>query len=154
MFEIKKEVVNAIGNVQSSEHIGFVDCNEDDVINRLSKIYCNLARASTLYYKLRGKPYTVRYVFIYKNLASIADAVKFAKTNITARVDEANEYINTANAAYKESNKKRGLRNKSLILKPIDIRDFMWVDKAGVDKDGYCLMLSYGDKCLVLGLAR
>lgn len=141
MFEIRKEIVNSIGNVQRSEQIGFVDCTKDELISSISNDYYNLARAETLYYKLRGQSYTVRYVFIYRNLASIADAVKHAKANIKARVDEANEYIKTANATYKKSNKKRGIRDKSMALKPVDIKDFMWTDKAGAIEDGYCLMV-------------
>lgn len=141
MFEIRKEVVNSIGNVQRSEQIGFVNCTKDELISNLSNNYYNLARADTLYYKLRGQSYTVRYVFIYKSLATIADTVKHAKANISTRVNEANEYIKTANTAYKESNKKRGLRDKSMLLKPVDIKDFIWVDKAGVVEDGYVLMI-------------
>jgi len=141
MFEIRKEVVNSIGNVQRSEQIGFVNCTKDELISNLSNNYYNLARADTLYYKLRGQSYTVRYIFIYKSLATIADAIKRAKADISSRINEANEYIKTANAAYKESNKKRGLRDKSLVLKPVDIKDFIWVDKAGVIEDGYVLMI-------------
>lgn len=141
MFEIRKEVVNAIGNVQSSEHISFVDCSKDVVINHLAAIYYNLARASTLYYKLRGQSYKVRYVFIYKPLIDVVDAFYFAKEEIKARVAEANNYIRVANAIYKESNRKRGLRDKSLELKPIDIKDFMWADKDGVIEEGYVFMV-------------
>jgi len=141
MFEIRKEIVNSIGNVQRSEQIGFVDCTKDELISSIANNYYNLARADTLYYKLRGQSYTVRYVFIYRNLASIANAVKHAKANIKARIDEANEYIKTANAIYKKSNKKRGIGDKSMALKPVDIKDFMWIDKAGAIEDGYCLMI-------------
>ena len=122
--------------------IGFVNCTKDELISSIANNYYNLACADTLYYKLRGQSYTVRYVFIYKSLATIADAVKHANADIKARVDEANEYIKTANAAYKESNKKRGLKDKSMVLKPVDIKDFMWTDKAGVVEDGYCLMVT------------
>lgn len=141
MFEIRKEIVNSIGNVQRSEQIGFVNCTKDELIDSLSNNYYNLACADTLYYKLRGQSYKVRYVFIYKNLSTIANAVKYSKANIKARVDEANVYIIAANAAYKESNKKRGLRDKSMMLKPVDIKDFMWADKAGVSEDGYVLVI-------------
>lgn len=142
MFEIRKEIVNSIGNVQRSGQVGFVNCTKDELISSIANNYYNLARAETLYYKLRGQSYTVRYVFIYRNLASIADAVKHAKANIKACVNEANEYIKTANSAYKESNKKRGLKDKSMALKPVDIKDFMWADKAGVVEDGYCLIVT------------
>lgn len=141
MFEIRKEIVNSIGNVQRSEQIGFVDCTKEDVINRLSKTYYNLAKANTLYYKIRGQSYTVRYVFIHKAVANIETAIKLANAEIRLNVDCANEYIKSANAVYKESNKKRGLRDKSMMLKPVDIKDFMWVDKAGIAEDGYVLMI-------------
>ena len=141
MFEIRKEIVNSIGNVQRSEQIGFVDCTKDELISSIANNYYNLACADTLYYKLRGQSYKVRYVFIYKNLSTIANAVKYSKANIKARVDEANVYITAANAAYKESNKKRGLRDKSMALKPVDIKDFMWADKAGVAEDGYVIVI-------------
>lgn len=141
MFEIRKEIVNSIGNVQRSEQIGFVDCTKDELISSIANNYYNLARADTLYYKLRGQSYTVRYVFIYKNLSTIANVIKYSKAIIKARVDEANEYITVANSAYKESNKKRGLKDKSMVLKPVDIKDFMWADKAGVAEDGYVIVI-------------
>jgi hypothetical protein len=45
MFEIRKELVNAIGNIQRSEQICYVDCSKDDVIKHLAVPYYNLARA-------------------------------------------------------------------------------------------------------------
>lgn len=141
MFEIRKEVVNSIGNVQRSEQIGCVDCSKEAVIKHLATPYYNLARANTLYYKLRGQSYKVRYVFIYKPLIDVADAAHFAKEEIKARVAEANYYVRIANSAYKESNRKRGLKDKSLELKPVDIRDFMWANADGDDDTGYVLMV-------------
>lgn len=141
MFEIRKEIVNSIGNVQRSEQIGFVDCTKEDIVNRLAKTYYNLAKANTLYYKLRGQSYIVRYVFIYKAVANIETVIKLANAEVKLNVDCANEYIKTANAAYKESNHKRGLKDKSMVLKPVDIKDFMWADKAGVVEDGYIIVV-------------
>lgn len=141
MFEIRKEVVNGIGNVQYSEQVGYINCSKDAVIKHLATSYYNLARANTLYYKLRGQSHKVRYVFIYKPLLDVVDAAHFAKEKIKADVEEANDYIRIANAAYKESNRKRGLRDKSLELKPVDVKDYLWAGKAGVDEDGYVLMV-------------
>lgn len=134
MFEIRKEVVNAIGNVQSSEHIGFVDCSEDDVINRLSKIYCNLARANTLYYKVRGQSYTVRYVFVHTAVADINTALKLANAEIKLNIANANEYIADANRAYKHSNHKRGIIDNSMLLTAIDVNDYLWDSNEVNDK--------------------
>lgn len=141
MFEIRKEVVNSIGNVQRSEQIGFVDCTKEDVINRLSKVYYNLAKANTLYYKLRGQSYIVRYVFIYKAVANIETVIKLANAEIKASVDAANDYIKTANAVYKKNQKQRGHKDMSMLIKPVDIRDFMWAKEAVVAEDGYVLMI-------------
>ena len=141
MFEIRKEIVNGVGNVQRSEQVAYVDCSKDVVIKHLATPYYNLARASTLYYKLRGQSYKVRYVFIYKPLIDVVDAAHFAKEEIKARVAEANDYVRVANSAYKESNRKRGLRDKSLELKPVDVKDYLWADKHGVDEAGYVLMV-------------
>lgn len=141
MFEIRKEVVNSIGNVQRSEQIGFVDCAKEDVINRLAKVYYNLAKANTLYYKLRGQFYIVRYVFIYKAVANIETVIKLANAEIKLNVIEANDYIKTANAVYKKSQKVRGHKDESMLIKPIDINDFMWAKEAGVAEDGYVLMI-------------
>ena len=140
MFEIRKEVVNAIGNVQSSEHIGFVDCSEDDVINRLSKIYCNLARANTLYYKLRGQSYTVRYVFIHIPLADIDTVITLANSDIRANVAFANDYIAKANRAYKHSNHKRGISDNSMLLAEIDVNDYLW-DSNEVNEKGSVIVI-------------
>lgn len=145
MFEIRKEVVNSIGNVQRSEQIGFVNCTKEDVVNHLSKTYYQLAKANTLYYKIRGQSYKVRYVFIHKPLIDIKSAAAIANANIKICVDEANKYIKFANAAYKESNRKRGLRDKSLVIKPIDIGDFVFGNVAAEDSDvGYVLMVTEG----------
>lgn len=144
MFEIRKEIVNGVGNVQRSEQVAYVDCSKDVVIKHLVTPYYNLARASTLYYKLRGQSYKVRYVFIYKPLIDVVDAAHFAKEEIKARVAEANDYVRIANSAYKESNRKRGLRDKSLELKPVDIRDFVFADVAEDSDVGYVLMVTEG----------
>lgn len=141
MFEIRKEVVNSVGNVQRSEQVGYVDCSKDVVIKHLATPYYNLARASTFYYKLRGQSYKVRYVFIYKPLIDVVDAAHFAKEEIKSRVAEANDYVRIANAVYKKSNRKRGLRDKSLELKPVDVNDYLWTNKHGVDEEGYVLMI-------------
>lgn len=141
MFEIRKEVVNSIGNVQRSEQIGFVDCTKEDIINRLAKVYYNLAKANTLYYKVRGQPYIVRYVFVYKAVANIETVIKLANAEIKLNVAEANDYIKTANAVYKKSQKIRGHKDESMLMKPVNINDFMWADKAGVAEDGYVLMI-------------
>lgn len=141
MFEIRKEVVNSIGNVQRSEQICFVDCSKEDIINRLAKVYYNLAKANTLYYKLRGQSYIVRYVFVYKAVANIETVIKLANAEIKLNVAEANYYIKTANAVYKKSQKIRGHKDESMLMKPVNINDFMWADKAGVAKDGYVLMI-------------
>lgn len=141
MFEIRKEVVNGIGNVQYSEQVGYVDCTKDEVIKYLATPYYNLARVDTLYYKLRGQSHKVRYVFIYKPLIDVVGATHFAKEKIKAGVAEANDYIRIANAVYKESNRKRGLRDKSLELKPVNVNDYLWTNKHGVDEDGYVLMV-------------
>ena len=141
MFEIRKEIVNAIDNVQRSEHIGFVDCSKDDVINRLAKTYYNLARANTLYYKVRGQSYTVRYVFKYTAVADANTVIKLANADIKLKVELANEYISTANAAYKQSNKRRGIRDKSLTMQKYKVEDYyLNVEKHAVE-DGYCLLI-------------
>lgn len=141
MFEIRKEIVNAIGNVQRSEHIGFVDCSKDDVINRLAKTYYNLARASTLYYKVRGQSYTVRYVFVHTPLADINTVLKLANAEIKLNIANTNEYIDAANLAYKQSNKRRGIRDKSLIMRKYKVEDYYWDDGKHVIEDGYCLLI-------------
>lgn len=141
MFEIRKEIVNAIGNVQHSEHIAFVDCSKDDVINHLAKTYYNLARTDTLYYKVRGQSYTVRYVFSYIPLDNINIALKFANEEIKLNVARANEYIDAANLAYKQSNKQRGIRDKSLTMQKYKVEDYYWCDEKNVIEDGYCLLI-------------
>lgn len=141
MFEIRKEVVNGIGNVQYSEQVGYFNCSKDVVIKHLIVPYYNLARANTLHYKLRGQSYKVRYVFIHKPLIDVVDAAYFAKEETKLRVAEANDYVRVANAAYKESNRKRGIRDKSLELKPINVNDYLWTNKHGVDEDGYVLVV-------------
>lgn len=141
MFEIRKEIVNAIGNVQRSEHIGFVNCSKDDVINRLAKTYYNLARANTLYYKVRGQSYTVRYVFKYTTVADTDTVLKLANAEIKLNVANANEYIDTANLVYKQSNKRRGIKDKSFTMQKYKLEDYyLNVEKHAVE-NGYCLLI-------------
>lgn len=141
MFEIRKEIVNAIGNVQRSEHIGFVDCSKDDIINRLAKTYYNLARTDTLYYKVRGQSYTVRYVFVHTAIADINTVLKLANAEIKLNIANANEYIDAANLAYKQSNKRRGIRDKSLTMQKYKVEDYYWDNEKHVIEDGYCLLI-------------
>lgn len=141
MFEIRKEIVNAIGNVQRSEHIGFVDCSKDDVINRLAKIYHGLARANTLYYKVRGQSYTVKYVFKYTAVADIDTVLKLANAEIKLNVANANEYIDAANLVYKQSNKRRGIKDKSLTMQKYKVEDYYLNVEKHVIEDGYCLLI-------------
>lgn len=136
MFEIRKEIVNSIGNVQHSEHIRFVNCDNEELLNALTDTYYHLAKANTLYYELRGQPYIVRYVFIACGVLSAETAIDIANADIKARVAEANDYIKSANTAYKKSNKRKGVKDDSMLLKPIDVKDFMWRGKS-VDKDRY-----------------
>lgn len=136
MFEIKKEIVNSIGNVQHSEHIRFVNCDNKELFNALTDTYYRLAKANTLYYKLRGQSYIVRYVFIDCEVLSAETAIDIANADIKANVAEANDYIKSANTAYKKSNKRRGISDDSMLLKPVDVKDFMW-GGTSVDKDRY-----------------
>ena len=141
MFEIRKEIVNAIGNVQRSEHIGFVNCSKDDVINRLAETYYNLARANTLYYKVRGQSYTVRYVFIHTPVADVNTVIKLANADIKLKVELANEYIDAANLVYKQSNKRRGIKDKSLAMQKYKVEDYYVNVEKHVIEDGYCLLI-------------
>lgn len=141
MFEIRKEIVNAIGNVQRSEHIGFVNCSKDDIINRLAKTYYNLARANTLYYKVRGQSYTVRYVFKYTAVADVITVLRLANAEIKLNVANANEYIDTANLVYKQSNKQRGIRDKSLTMQKYKLEDYYWNNGEHLNEEGYCFLI-------------
>lgn len=136
MFEIKMEIVNSAGNVQRSKRIGFVNCTKDELINVLANNYCKLACANTLYYKLRGQSLTVRYRFIHRNSMSIDEAISASNAEIAYRVAEANDYIREANAAYKESNRRRGIRDNSLAIKPVVFREFDWGKWENVDCNG------------------
>lgn len=140
MFEIRKEIVNEVGNVQHSEHTVFINCNKTDDINPLINSYYNLAKANSLYYKLRAIPNYVRYVFIYKNALNIDEAIKLVDTDIKTEVDKANNYIKIANNAYKISNSKRGIKDKSLIINEIDVKDYMWSSKCVNDRGKYVVV--------------
>ena len=43
MIEIRKEIVNGIGNVQHTEHIAFVNCFADITLTELRLYYNKLA---------------------------------------------------------------------------------------------------------------
>lgn len=137
MIEIRKEIVNGIGNVQRTEHIAFVDCHLNAVLNNISYHYSKLAKVETKTYSLRGQDTYVRYVFEPVEVKSINKAVAYAEDKTKAAVDECNNYIRQANRAYSISNRRRGIADKSLALKEITATDLMF---AKADSK-YCIVV-------------
>lgn len=136
MIEIRKEIVNGVGNVQKSEHVAFVDCNTGVILNEFSWFYNKLAQAETKKYTLRGQDTYVRYVFQPIEVKSINKAVAYAEDKAKAVVDECNNYIRQANRAYSISNRRRGIADKSLVIKEITAADLMFGDNDGK----YCVI--------------
>ena len=136
MIEIRKEIVNGVGNVQKSEHVAFVDCNTGVILNEFSWYYNKLAQAETKKYSLRGQDTYVRYVFQPIEVKSINKAVAYAEDKAKAVVDECNNYIRQANRAYSISNRRRGIADKSLVIKEITAADLMFGDNDGK----YCVI--------------
>lgn len=141
MIEIRKEIVNGVGNVQKSEHVAFVDCNTGVILNEFSWFYNKLAQAETKKYTLRGQDTYVRYVFQPIEVKSINKAVAYAEDKAKAVVDECNNYIRQANRAYSISNRRRGIADKSLALEEITAADLMFGDNDGK----YCVIV-YDEK--------
>lgn len=126
MIEIRKEIVNGVGNVQKSEHIAFVECHINAVLNNISYHYNKLAQIETKRYTLRGQDIYVRYVFEPVEVKSINKAVAYAEDKTKAAVDECNNYIRQANRAYGISNRRRGIADKSLAIKEITVADLVF----------------------------
>ena len=136
MVEIRKEIVNGVGNVQRTEHVAFVDCNTGVILNEFSWFYNKLAQAETKKYTLRGQDTYVRYVFEPVEVKSINKAVAYAEDKAKAVVDECNNYIRQANRAYSISNRRRGIADKSLALEEITVADLVFGDNDGK----YCVV--------------
>ena len=136
MIEIRKEIVNGVGNVQRTEHVAFVDCNTGVILNEFSWFYNKLAQAETKKYTLRGQDTYVRYVFEPVEVKSINKAVAYAEDKAKAVVDECNNYIRQANRAYSISNRRRGIADKSLALEEITAADLVFGD----NDDKYCVI--------------
>ena len=136
MVEIRKEIVNGVGNVQRTEHVAFVDCNTGVILNEFSWFYNKLAQAETKKYTLRGQDTYVRYVFEPVEVKSINKAVAYAEDKAKAVVDECNNYIRQANRAYSISNRRRGIADKSLALEEITAADLVFGDNDGK----YCVV--------------
>ena len=136
MIEIRKEIVNGVGNVQKSEHVAFVDCNTGVILNEFSWYYNKLAQAETKKYTLRGQDTYVRYVFQPIEVKSINKAVAYAEDKAKVAVDECNNYIRQANRAYSISNRRRGIADKSLVIKEITAADLVFGDNDGK----YCVI--------------
>lgn len=126
MIEIRKEIVNGIGNVQRSEYITFIDCFIDENFNTLSWHYNKLAQAETKKYTLRGQNTYVRYIFVLIETKSINKAINYAEVKTKEAIAECNNYIRHANRAYIMSNKKRGIIDKSLVIKEITAGDLLF----------------------------
>ena len=137
MIEIRKEIVNGVGNVQKSEHVAFVDCNTGVILNEFSWFYNKLAQAETKRYTLRGQDTYVRYVFQPIEVKSINKAVAYAEDKAKAVVDECNNYIRQANRAYSISNRRRGIADKSLALEEITAADLVFGENDGK----YCVIV-------------
>lgn len=140
MIEIRKEIVNGVGNVQKSEHIAFVDCHLNAVLNNISYHYNKLAKVETKAYSLRGQDTYVRYVFEPVEAKSINKAVDYAEDKTKAAVADCNNYIRQANRAYSINNKRRGITDKSLAIKEITASDILF---AKADSK-YCVIV-YGE---------
>lgn len=136
MVEIRKEIVNGVGNVQRTEHVAFVDCNTGVILNEFSWFYNKLAQAETKKYTLRGQDTYVRYVFEPVEVKSINKAVAYAEDKAKAVVDECNNYIRQANRAYSISNRRRGIADKSLALEEITVADLVFGENDGK----YCVV--------------
>ena len=141
MVEIRKEIVNGVGNVQRTEHVAFVDCNTGVILNEFSWFYNKLAQAETKKYTLRGQDTYVRYVFQPIEVKSINKAVAYAEDKAKAVVDECNNYIRQANRAYSISNRRRGIADKSLALEEITAADLVFGENDGK----YCVIV-HGEK--------
>ena len=141
MIEIRKEIVNGVGNVQKSEHVAFVDCHLNAVLNNIGYHYNKLAKVETKTYSLRGQDTYVRYVFQPIEVKSINKAVAYAEDKAKAVVDECNNYIRQANRAYSISNRRRGIADKSLALEEITVADLVFGDNDGK----YCVVV-YDEK--------
>lgn len=126
MIEIRKEIVNGVGNVQKSEHISFVDCFADAVLNEFSWYYNKLAQAETKQFTLRGQDTYIRYVFQPVEVISLDKAVAYAEVKARKVIADCNNYIRQANRAYSISNKRRGIIDKSLVIKEITASDVMF----------------------------
>lgn len=137
MIEIRKEIVNGVGNVQRTEHVAFVDCNLSAVLNYISKYYSTLAQVETKKYTLRGQDIYVRYVFKAVEVMSIDKAIAYAEDKTKAAVDECNNYIRQANRAYSISNRRRCIADKSLAIKEITAADLVF----GKADDKYCVIV-------------
>ena len=141
MVEIRKEIVNGVGNVQRTEHVAFVDCHLNAVLNNIGYHYNKLAKVETKAYSLRGQDTYVRYVFQPVEVKSINKAVAYAEDKAKAVVDECNNYIRQANRAYSISNRRRGIADKSLALEEITVADLVFEDNDGK----YCVVV-HGEK--------
>lgn len=138
MIEIRKEIVNGIGNVQHSKHIAFVDCFANAVFNNLKWDYNRLAQAETKQFALRGQDTYVRYVFKPIEVNSIDKAIAYADTKVREVITDCNDYIRQANRAYIISNRRRGITDKSLAIKEITVGDLVF----GETNDRYCVIVS------------
>lgn len=141
MIEIRKEIINSVGNVQHTEHIAFVDCFINDIFDKLSWHYNKLAQVETKKYTLRGQDMYVRYVFRPVEVKSLDKAIAYMEVKTKEVIDECNNYIRQANRAYSISNKRKGIADKSLAIKEITVGDLMF---DGND-DRYCFIV-YDEK--------
>lgn len=126
MIEVKRLVINSAGNVRESRVTAFVDCTEEEANTVLAAHYSALAKVESLYYKLRGQSYIVKYLFVYKDLYSLDIAISNANTGISKNITEANRYIAYSNTAYKMSNSRRGIKDNSMIINKVELKDFIY----------------------------
>ena len=141
MIEIRKEIVNGIGNVQHTEHIAFVNCFVDITLTELRLYYNKLAQAETKKYTLRGQNTYVRYVFEFVEVKSIDKAIAYAEDKVKEVIADCNDYIRQANRAYEISNRRRCITDRSLAIKEITVADLVF----GENSAKYCVVVD-GEK--------
>lgn len=127
MYEVIRQVINSVGNVQSRSFVAFVSINSKLEFDAVVRSLHGRAKADTLTYSVRGREERVKFILRLVNIIKGDAFVEDGKRIINGTVDSINNYIDWVNTAAKKSAKINS-RKDSHLLKHVNV-DGYWLDK-------------------------
>lgn len=126
MYKVTKEVINQVGNIQSTEFITFVSIDSEKEMDAIIRSFHGRAIADNSAFIIRGRQERVRYKM---QKIDVLDSNKVRVNNIkytNDAINRCNKYIDEINTAAKRSAKVNS-------KKDVDLRQYIHLDHYWLD---------------------